>query len=179
MLVVLTVACCGACAADGQSLSSPDGDEVANDSQVRLDDDGDIRNDAENEGVAPDAVSIGGFPSSLFKFVTIVHDPGTGPAGGWQEARTRLNFVDTRPRISQRWSCPLVVGMPIRSSVFGQMSKAHAADISAAVADAASARVMHSRPEWLPALFCIKFAEEMNRLFRKEYDGLGASARSR
>jgi hypothetical protein len=69
--------------------------------------------------------------------------------------------------------------MPIRSSVFGHMTKTHAADIAAAVADAASSSVMHSRPEWLPALFCIKFAEEMNRLFLKEYEGLGASARSR
>jgi hypothetical protein len=176
LLAVQAVAWSGACVSyDDLSSSSADADNAA-DTQFPLDEEDAIHEDVANEHVATAPSAIGGFSSSLFKFSTIVHEPGTGP-GGWQEARATLKFADTRH--GARWSCPVVVGTPIRSAVWGHMTKSHAADISAAVADHASSRVMHTRPEWLPALFCIKFVDDMNLIFREDYKGLGASARSR
>ena len=39
----------------------------------------------------------------------------------------------------------------------------------------ASGEVMHSRPAWLPALFCIKLRDKMQELFREAYPDLGAT----
>lgn len=63
--------------------------------------------------------------------------------------------------------------MPLRTEAQGVISAAKAAQMSAAIATSASATVMHSQPDWLPALYCMAFEREMRDLFRKKHKNLG------
>jgi hypothetical protein len=124
------------------------------------------------------------FEASLFKFSVWVNDNGLGEGGGWQRASTVLKFVDTRSAWfgvigTDEWNCPLTVSMPIRSKAYGIIPPELAAQWSAAVAVAASAAVMNSRPRWIGALFCPKFAEKMVELFKNAPGGaIGARVTS-
>jgi hypothetical protein len=111
----------------------------------------------------------------LFKFVPTVADDGTGVAGGWQKAAATIGFADDRQDPIATWSCPLAVGMPIRAEMMGKISATKAADMTATVLTYASGAVMHSRPSWLPALFCIKLRESMQKMFKEGYPNLGAT----
>lgn len=122
------------------------------------------------------AEAIGSFSPSLFRFRIIVKDDGKAEPGGWQEASTELNFVDGRLVLPKAWSCRLNVGMPLRAAAYGRISPDFAAETAASVATQASQVVMHRRPEWLTAAFCIEFITEMNDLFVKNYPDLGARA---
>ncbi|MFS8066878.1 MAG: hypothetical protein ACMG6S_10955 [Byssovorax sp.] len=125
---------------------------------------------AESEG--PRSEEVGEAPSkfdaSLFKFSTMVHDDGSGLAGGWQRAFAVLNFVDTRGRIifPNSWVCRLTVGMPIRAELAGIIPPENAAQMTANAAIVASEQVMKTRPTWIAALFCPEFARNMQKLLR-------------
>jgi hypothetical protein len=122
---------------------------------------------------------IGGFSASLFQFTTQVEDRGGGRGGGYQTASAKLRFVDPRQKPTAIWACSLTVGMPLRTMKLGRISPARAAQIAADVATSASYTVMHSRGSWLRIAFCLGFQDEMNRLFGKDHEGLGARAYAR
>jgi hypothetical protein len=116
----------------------------------------------------------GGFSPSVFKFVTTVPDDGQGKAGGWQEATATLTFSDGRQVPTLMWTCTIRVGMPIRPESYGVISPAVAASMSAAAATTASVAVMHRRPMWIPALYCIHFAKEVELNLKTTWSKLGA-----
>ncbi|MDI1451247.1 hypothetical protein [Polyangium sp. 6x1] len=118
-------------------------------------------------------VGVGGFSPALFQFFTTVPDDGRDPAGGWQAAATVLNFVDGRHFFPQVWSCQVFVEVPIRHSMVGVITPQHAALRTAAAATNASRVVMHRRPQWVRALFCMEFATELQTQL-----GLGAKVRA-
>jgi hypothetical protein len=119
------------------------------------------------------AAAVGGFSPSLFRFRVTVKDDGKKDSGGWQEATTELSFVDARLLLPKAWSCRVTVGMPLRAAAYGRLSADVAADVSASVATEASHDVIHRRPEWLTAEFCVEFFSEMRSLFKNNYLGLG------
>jgi hypothetical protein len=114
------------------------------------------------------------FGSNAFPFVVDVPDDGKDPAGGWQKAATRLHFQHLHDGVPvHKWSCPVVVGMPIRSQLEGRISPSRAAFMSAEIATDA-ANVL--KPEWdgPDALFCDKLLKTMQALFYTRYRGVGA-----
>ena len=119
-------------------------------------------------------VRAGAFSDSLFQFVTIVNYDGKSVAGGWQEAIATLRFVDARHLIPQTWTCTIKVGLPVKPENYAVISAAAAARMSAAAATTASTIVMKTRPEWIPALYCIHFATAMQLTLNTTYDRLGA-----
>ncbi|MFO0589884.1 MAG: hypothetical protein U0441_20250 [Polyangiaceae bacterium] len=128
-------------------------------------------------GVPPDCQSnITGFSASLFKFATTVADDGEGKAGGYQEASTTLVFIDGRQDPTETWTCNVWMKMPLRTEKLGTISATKAAEIASDVTTFSSSAVMHSRPSWQPTLFCGKFQDMMNEVFKNSYPGLGAQA---
>jgi hypothetical protein len=124
--------------------------------------------------VATPAAAIGSFSSSVFKFTTVVKDDGRGKAGGWQEASAPLTFGDARGLIPRIWTCNVTVGMPLRAVAYGPVLSNFAAEVAASVATRAPGVVMHLKEEWLTADFCLAFKNEMNKVFREDYERLGA-----
>jgi hypothetical protein len=122
----------------------------------------------------PEAVQVGSFSSSVFKFVVTVPDDGKDKAGGWQEAVATLKFSDGRQLPTDNWTCTIKVQMPIRPENYGIISPAVAASMSAAAATTASGAVMHRRPMWIPALYCIHFAKEFELTLNTTWSKLGA-----
>ena len=124
------------------------------------------------------------FDASLFKFSVWVNDTGLGEAGGWQRASTVLKFVDTRSASlgvigMDKWDCRITISMPIRNQFYGIIPPDIAAQWSADTAIVASSAVMKTRPKWMPALFCPKFAETMEVLFKRGPKGpIGARVSS-
>ena len=121
----------------------------------------------------PTAEESAAFDASLFKFNPWVLDDGKGVAGGTQRASAVLHFVDTRESwiSGNKWDCRITVEMPIRHHIYGVIAPERAAEMSAGAANAASTFVMHSQPRWIAALFCRKFADKMEDLFRKAPGG--------
>ena len=119
------------------------------------------------------AVRLGGFSPSLFKFVTTIPQKDCGP-GGWQEAFAVLTFVDGRQHPTQKWTCGVRVGMPLRTELHGSITPVEAAETSALVATDASRIVMHRQPYWLTAEYCAAFHAEMRVQFNAYYNGIGA-----
>lgn len=117
---------------------------------------------------------VNGFSPSLFKFVTVIADDGKGKGGGWQEASVTLKFVRLSGLLPDAWTCPIKVGMPLRTKENGQISAEYAASISAAVADAASSLLMHGSTELPRGIFCSKLPETMTTLFGAKYSSIGA-----
>jgi hypothetical protein len=114
------------------------------------------------------------FGSKEFSFVVDVPDDGKDPAGGWQKATTHLHFEHLHDGIPVRkWSCPVVVGMPIRSELEGRISPSRAALLSAEVATDA-AQALSADYEDPDPLFCAKFRTKMRALFYDRYRGFGA-----
>ena len=124
-----------------------------------------------------DSARVGGFSESLFTFVTVINYDGKSLAGGWQQAVATLRFVDARHFIPQTWTCTIEVGMPIKPKNYGVISPAVAASMSAGAATLASASVMKSRPEWIAALYCIKFKDAVELTLNTTYKDLGARVR--
>lgn len=122
----------------------------------------------------PETVQVGSFSSSVFQFVPIVPDDGQGKAGGWQEAIVTLLFSDGRQVPTLRWTCKIRVGMPIRPENYGVISASVAASMSAAAATTASVAVMHRRPMWIPALYCIHFVKDVELTLNTTWTKLGA-----
>jgi hypothetical protein len=131
--------------------------------------------DGEENGEAAEEVD---FSASNFRFSTLVKDDGTGKAGGWQAASAVLKFGDWRGLVPNFWQCPLTVGVPIRAEVAGHISPEYAAQITAAVASDASSEVMHSRPAWVGAAYCLEFYEKMRQMFRVRYSVPATVSRS-
>ena len=127
---------------------------------------------------AKPVLAIGRFSPAAFRFVTTIEDDGKSGGGGWQEASTGLNFVDTRPVIPRIWSCRVTVGVPLRTVALGRVTSEMAAEWSASIATDASKVVMYRQPEWLIAEFCVAFKTEMNRLFSRAHPDLGARVSS-
>jgi hypothetical protein len=64
--------------------------------------------------------------------------------------------------------------MPIRAEKQGVISTAAAASMSAAAATSASVVVMHRRPFWIAASYCIHFKDEVELTLNTTYKHLGA-----
>ncbi|MDC0749241.1 hypothetical protein [Polyangium mundeleinium] len=140
----------------------------------------DVEEETEEVADAESAfVGAGGFSAALFRFVTIVQDDGTDKAGGWQAAATTLNFVDGRHLFPQGWACQVYIGMPIRHSTHGVIPPQEAARVTAVAATNASTIVMHRRPQWLRALFCLEFEKELLAQLNMQKSGLGATVSAR
>lgn len=116
----------------------------------------------------------GEFSPSLFQFVPTLPDKGEGEGGGWQEAVTRLNFIDARHLVIKTWWCRVTVGMPLRTKTDGKISSKYAAQITADIATAATPETMGLRSEWMTADFCQKFKGVMLKLFGNHHATLGA-----
>lgn len=131
------------------------------------------------ERVGPGALFAvaGGFSVGEFRFVPTVPDDGQGPAGGWQEATAKLRIVDMRHFVPRSWSCLMTIGMPLRTASEGRIPPEEAALRTATVATQASSAVMHRQAEWIPAVYCKRFGDEMLLLFQSRYPRLGARVR--
>ncbi len=83
-----------------------------------------------------------------------------------------LSFVDTRGSfLGKKWSCLVVVQLPIRLN-YVVITPARAAELTAVAADAAGSTVIHSQPSWpISVLFCKRFAEKMEEIFAKAPGG--------
>lgn len=124
-----------------------------------------------------DDVGEEGFSPSLFKFKTTLPDDGQDKGGGWQEATATLRFVDARHFIPKTWTCPVKIGMPLRSEKHGKIDPTEAGKIASRVTTAASVTVMRRQTEWpVTDLYCIEWYKEMKEVFRKKYEGLGGRA---
>jgi hypothetical protein len=116
----------------------------------------------------------GEYSPSLFHFVTTIRDDGKEEGGGWQEAVTRLKFVDARHLVIKTWWCRVIVGMPLRARMAGRISPDYAAQVTADVAIVAAPVTMALRSEWMAADFCKRFRDVMIQSFRDHYKILGA-----
>jgi hypothetical protein len=112
------------------------------------------------------------FSPSVFHFVTIVADDREDKGGGWQEASASLSFCVWTHLVPKCWTCPVVVGLPIRAERYGTISPAHASEMTAEMATEAS-EVIHERPEWVTAAFCHAFTDRMKKLFDARYPKMG------
>src|SRR5579862_1231893 len=60
----------------------------------------------EETGKARERLPIVSYKPEDFPFVTIVADDGKDPGGGWQEARTTLDFKQwVIPHLPRKWQC--------------------------------------------------------------------------
>ncbi|WP_437756255.1 hypothetical protein [Sorangium sp. So ce1389] len=113
---------------------------------------------------------------SEFKFVTIVNDDGEDEGGGWQEARANLDFRRlTIPRKIASWSCPLTIGMPLRTEFLGQIDPIRAASLSEEITEEVANVMDYKLPQ---VTFCKKFADMANAAFKSKYPLLGARVTS-
>lgn len=108
-------------------------------------------------------VAISAFDPSAFNFVTVVADDGKDAAGGWQHATAILAFV--RLDGSEAWTCTITVGMPLRAELVGVISRAAAANVTAAIATQAWQYLRKTAPGLPPGVFCSKFKAQMHGLF--------------
>jgi hypothetical protein len=108
------------------------------------------------------------FLPSNFPYITIVRDDGEGLGGGWQETTATLIFTNA---VDVFYSCRVHIGMPIRSSIYGKLSRGVAANMTAFVANAAGNKVW---PTDLPqTLFCKAFLEQIPKEFDEAFPRLG------
>lgn len=118
---------------------------------------------------------VSGFSPSVFKFSTLIPDDGKDGGGGYQVASATLSFFRWTALAPESWTCPVTVGMPIRTVLLGTISPTTAATMTSGVASEASFTVMHTKPELPPGIFCSKLVYTMRSLFNAKYPGLGAS----
>jgi hypothetical protein len=120
---------------------------------------------------------MGIFSKSVFVFVTTIADDGKDDGAGWQEAKVSLKFDRWIGLLPEAWYCPVTIGMPLRTAVYGKISPQQAASITAAIANEASTLVMHN-PEGIPrGIFCTRFPVMMQKIFSDQYSSLGATAK--
>lgn len=108
------------------------------------------------------------FSSSLFVFKTTIPDDGKDAGGGYQEATANLKFWKWTGLFPKSWSCPISVGMPIRTHQT-TITPTYAASISAAAATVAAEYVDKEWPDLPPGIFCSKHRDRMNWIFEKVY----------
>jgi hypothetical protein len=153
----------GACNADGADVPTADGTTYAHCS-------GTCAAKCSTSGV-------GGFSSSVFKFTTIVPDDGKDEAGGWQATTAALKFFRWTSVLPQSWACPVTVGMPIRAKLYGTISPATAANMTAGIASKVAMDLMHVKPELPMGIFCSKLGPLMQVEFDAKYPSLGATVK--
>jgi hypothetical protein len=122
-----------------------------------------------------EAVAGGPFAAKLFNFVTIVADDGNGPAGGWQEAVAslkiaRMNYLV----IPEIWFCPVKIGMPLRTTVYGEIPPSLAAQITVQIANKAAKKVRSTEPDLPQGIFCQEIYSWMKTYFVSDWPSLGA-----
>ncbi|MDI1432629.1 hypothetical protein [Polyangium sorediatum] len=125
----------------------------------------------ENPCVAMGSVTVVSFSPSEFPFVTIVQDDGTGPAGGWQEAKANLEFIKKRRGGGSTWSCAITIQMPLRAEAYGKISASRAAGFSVDVTEDVAYGMDYSLP---PGIFCEKFRIGADVAFKSMYPNLGS-----
>jgi len=112
------------------------------------------------------------FEPSDFPFVVTVADDGTGPAGGWQEAKAGLIFG---PSSDGGRACVGLIEMPLRTSAWGKVSPSYAAIYTANVANAVAEKLKKDGLFDLPVgIFCDRVDTEMKEQFKERYKGMGA-----
>lgn len=127
----------------------------------------------EPTGEAREPLPIVSYKPADFPFVTVVPDDGREMAGGWQVAKATLDFWNVVfPHRPTRWQCSLTIGMPLRTRVAGPIPPSHAAMLGARVAEDAARAMDYSLP---PGIFCHKFVDGMQALFKSRYPALGAT----
>jgi len=99
-----------------------------------------------------------------FHFVVVVDDDGNDAGGGWQSATATLSFVTWRGILPYYFTCPLEVGMPMRSRVHGRISPAYAARITAEVATDVTDS-LEPEQDWQGrgVVFCAELRERMKK----------------
>ncbi|MDC0681529.1 hypothetical protein [Sorangium atrum] len=112
------------------------------------------------------------FDSSLFTFVTIVPDDGTDKAGGYQQAKTNLNFKHVSSAGTREWSCAVTIKMPLRTEAMGKIDPLRAANLSEEITEEVASAM---DPKLPPGIFCKQFAGAADAAFKFKYMGLGAS----
>ncbi|WP_437745823.1 hypothetical protein WMF39_12840 [Sorangium sp. So ce1504] len=116
------------------------------------------------------------FDPSDFPFVTIVMDDGTGKGGGWQESRINLTFRRlTIPHEIKQWSCPLTIGMPIRTEIYGLIDPDRASSLSEEIMEEVANGMDYHLPQ---GIFCKSFADKADAAFKSKYKRLGAKVTS-
>ncbi|AUX33612.1 uncharacterized protein SOCE836_057730 [Sorangium cellulosum] len=112
------------------------------------------------------------FDSSFFTFVTIVEDDGRGDAGGYQQAKTNLNFKHVFSGGTTEWSCAVTIKMPLRTELMGEIDHLRAAELSEEITEDVANVMDYNLP---PGIFCKQFAGAADAAFKFKYKGLGAS----
>ncbi|WP_437915934.1 hypothetical protein WME73_13125 [Sorangium sp. So ce302] len=112
------------------------------------------------------------FDSSFFTFVTTVEDDGRGAAGGYQQAKTNLNFKQVSSAGTREWSCPITIKMPLRTELMGKIDHLRAAELSEEITEEVAQLMDYNLP---PGIFCDRFHRAVDAAFKFKYKGLGAS----
>jgi hypothetical protein len=124
----------------------------------------------ENPCVEMGSVTFVSFSPSEFPFVTIVQDDGTGPAGGWQQAKANLEFIKKRRGGSTTWTCGLTIEMPLRAEAYGKISASRAATMSVDVTEDVAYGMDYNLPL---GMFCDRFRTGVKAAFKSMYPQLG------
>jgi hypothetical protein len=115
------------------------------------------------------------FPLSNFPFVTTIQDDGTGPGGGYQEARANLEFKHYElPTTFIKWYCALTIGMPLRNEAMGKISADRAASLSKEITEGVADRMDYTLPQ---GIFCEYFIRDVRAAFMSKYPLLGAGVK--
>jgi hypothetical protein len=123
---------------------------------------------------APGRGTFVSFTSLDFPFVTTIKDKGTGKAGGYQEAKVNLEFVNiVIPTSIISWWCPFTIGMPLRTEGMGKIPATLAASISEEITVGVARDMDYSLTQ---GIFCFYFVDKVNAAFDSKYKQLGASA---
>jgi hypothetical protein len=128
----------------------------------------------EPTGEAQEPIATVRYSPEDFPFVTIVKDDGKGKAGGWQQAKAKLDFAQGNSIEHREWQCTLTIGMPLRTAVAGPIPPKHASELSARLA-AEAARGIEPAWELPPSFFCRDFVKAVERQFKSKHPLLGAT----
>jgi len=94
--------------------------------------------------------------------------------GGSQEVSTALNVVRQGLIIDDPWSCPVKIGMPLRTQVYGPITHGQAAAITTLIANKAGLKVAEEEPHLPNGIICLRIYGYMKEFFLKDFKSLGA-----
>jgi hypothetical protein len=122
----------------------------------------------------PLGTPVGAITPDTFPFVTTMLDDGTDVAGGWQVTAVALFFKRWVNLVPESWSCPLTVGMPLRTAKYGIITPAAAASLTSQITNTALNQI--AGPPFLPpGIFCTKLTATVKALFASPvWAGFGA-----
>ena len=112
------------------------------------------------------------FSERAFPFSTKRQDGGEGGAIGWQEASATLTFSEVGDKARAPWTCNVVVGMPLRTEKWGDITPDYAAFAASSTATD-SATSVQQKGGASPSEFCKLWRDEMQALLNG-IEGLGA-----